>query len=55
MIPKLDRKRSRAAKDPRSGPQMIPLEIEEWHGVWFPEFFIFLFYFYIYLFLSAKL
>ena len=30
--------------DPRIGPQMIPAENEEWHGVWFPGFF-FIFYF----------
>ena len=29
----------------RSEPQMIPPENEEWHGVWFPEFFIFIFLF----------
>ena len=31
MIPKLDRKWSRNANDPRRGPQM---KIEKWHGVW---------------------
>ena len=54
MIPKLDRKWSRTANDPRCGPQMIPPENEEWHGVWFPGFFYLLFYFYIYLFSSLN-
>ena len=33
MILKLDRKWSRTTDDPRCGPQMIPPENEEWHGV----------------------
>ena len=33
MIPKLDRKWSRTANDPRCWPQMIKPENEEWHGV----------------------
>ena len=41
MIPKLDRKWSRTANDPRCALQMIPLEYEEWHGVWFPGIFQF--------------
>ena len=44
MIPKLDRKWSRTENDPRCGPQMIPPENEEWHGVWFPGFFLFIIY-----------
>ena len=47
MIPKLDRKWSRISNDPRCGPQMIPPEKEEWHGVWFPGFgliFIFIYF-----------
>ena len=36
------------AKDPRCGPQMIPPERDEWHGVLFPGFF---FDFCIYLFI----
>ena len=38
MIPKLDRKWSRTANDPRCGPQMIQPESKVWHGVWFPGF-----------------
>ena len=48
MIPKLDGKWSRTANDPRCALQMIPLEYEEWHGVWFPgifQFFILIFIF----------
>ena len=33
MIPKLNRKWSRTANDPRCGLQMIPSENEEWHGI----------------------
>ena len=43
IIPKLNRKWSRTANDPRCGPLMIPSENEEWHGVWFPGLSIFYF------------
>ena len=33
MIPKLECKWLWTANDPRRGPQMIPAENEEWHGV----------------------
>ena len=33
------------ANDPRCGPQMIPLEMGEWHGVLFPAVFFFIFVF----------
>ena len=51
MIPKLDRKWSRTANDPRCGPQMIPPEKDKWHGVWFRGFFLKFCYFFIYLFI----
>ena len=44
MIPKLNREWSWTANDPRCGPQMIPLENEEWHGVCFHVFYLFYFH-----------
>ena len=41
MIPKLDRKWSRTASDPRCGPQMIPSESADGMKFGFPDFFIF--------------
>ena len=51
MIPKLDRKWSRTANDPRCGPQMIPPEIENGIEFGFPDFFSFCIYLFIYLFI----
>ena len=52
MILKLDLKWSQTVNDPRCGPQMIPPERDEWHGVWSPGFFLnFCIYLFIYLFI----
>ena len=50
MIPKLDRKWSRTANDLRWGPQMIPLENEEWNGVWFSWIFFTFYSIHVYFF-----
>ena len=51
MIPKLDRKWSRTANDPRCGPQMIPTEKIKGMEFGFPDFFlIFLFLIYVFIF-----
>ena len=50
MIPKLDRKWSRTANDPRCGPQMIPLENVNGMEFGFPDF-LFYFYFLIFVFI----
>ena len=35
--------------DPQIGPQMIPPENEEWHGVWFPGFFKIFYFIFVFI------